>query len=162
MQWSKLQRTALFLIGFTFFRVSRDTPMCFPVGKLALTFKKNSNPAFIVTFGDCSEISPNFISKFLSNVTNNTNLSKYLANKFLASHEGKQSVLHVAFGDSIISNSEAVLSETDINQCNSEETNPGIVRHVINLEQKGYTNVQVKLVDSDIFFCFLRMLKLLY
>ena len=120
-----------------------------------LNLKKNLNPAFIVTFGDCSEISPNFISKFLSNVTNITNLSKYLANKFLASHEGKQSVLHVAFGDSIISNSEAVLSETDINQCNSEETNPRIARHVTNLEKKGYTNVQVKLVDSDIFFLFL-------
>ena len=56
----------------------------------------------------------------------------------------------VTFGDSIISNSEAVLSETEINQCSSAETDPRIVRHVINPGKKGYTNVQVKAVDSDI------------
>ena len=92
-------------------------------------------------------------SKFyqqIPNVTNKTNLSKYLANKFLAYHEGKQSILCITFGDSIISNSEAVLLETDINQCCSEEADPRIVRHVINLGKKGYTNVQVKTVDRDV------------
>ena len=84
-----------------------------------------------------------FIRIFLSNVTNKTNLKKYLGNKFLTYHEGKQSILCVTFGDSIISNSEAVLSETDINQHSSEEANLRIVRHVINLGKKGYTNVRV-------------------
>ena len=37
-------------------------------------------------------------------------------NEFLAYHEGKQSILCITFGDSIISSSEAVFSETDINQ----------------------------------------------
>ena len=71
-----------------------------------------SGTGLIVTFDDCSEIPPNFISKFLSNVTNKTNLNKYLANKF---HEDKQSILCVISGDSIISNRESLLSETDIN-----------------------------------------------
>ena len=70
----------------------------------------------IVTFDSCSEIPPNFIGTFLNNVTNKTNLNKYLANKFLTFNEGKQSILYAIFGDSIISNSEAALSETDINQ----------------------------------------------
>ena len=96
------------------------------------------------------EIPPNFIRKFLSNVTNKTNLNKYLASKFLAYHEGKQSILCVAFGDFIISHSEAVLSDTDINQFSSEEADPRIVRHVINFGKKGYTNVQVKTGDSDV------------
>ena len=104
----------------------------------------------IVTFDDCSHIPPNFISKFLSNVTNKSNLNKYLANKFVTYHEGKQSILCVTFGDSIISNSEALLSETDINQCSNKEADPRIIRHVINLGKKGYTNVQVKTVDSDV------------
>ena len=56
----------------------------------------------------------------------------------------------VTFGDSIISNGEAVLSETDINQCSSEEVDLRFVSHVINLRKKGYTNVQVKAVDSDV------------
>ena len=51
---------------------------------------------------------------------------------------------------SIISNSEAVLPEIDINQCSNEEANPRIVCHVINLGKKGYTNVQVKTVDRDV------------
>ena len=41
-----------------------------------------SGTGLIVTFDDCSEIPPNFVSKFLSNVTNKTNLNKYLTNKF--------------------------------------------------------------------------------
>ena len=46
----------------------------------------------IVTFDDCSEIPPNFISRFLSNALNKTSLNKYLANRFIAYHEGKQSI----------------------------------------------------------------------
>ena len=42
------------------------------------------------------------------------------------------------------------MSETDINQCSSEEVDPRFVRHVINLGRKGYTNVQVKAVDSNV------------
>ena len=76
---------------------------------------RGSRTALLITFDDCSEIPSNFISKFLSNVTNKTNLNKNLASKFLGYHEGKQSILCVTFGDSIISNSEAVLSEADIN-----------------------------------------------
>ena len=41
------------------------------------------------------------------------------------------------------------------NQWSSEEADPSIVRHVINLGKKGYTNVQVKTVDSDVvILCF--------
>ena len=109
-----------------------------------------------------SEVPPDFISKFLSNVRNKTNLNEYLANKFLTYHEGKQSISCVTFGDSIISNSEAVLSETEINQCSSAEADPRIVRHVINPGKKGYTNVQVKAVDSDIVIIVLRMLMLMF
>ena len=60
------------------------------------------------------------------------------------------SILYVTFGDFIISNSQAVLSETETNQCNSEEVDPRIVRHVIYLGKKGYTNLPVKAVDSDV------------
>ena len=111
---------------------------------------RGSGTGQIITFDDCSEIPPNFISKFLSNVTNKTNLNKYLVNKFLTNHEGKQPILCVTFSDSIISNSEALLSETNINQCSNKEADPRIIRHVINLGKKGYTNVQVKTVDSDV------------
>ena len=68
------------------------------------------------------------------------NLKEYLANYFLSYHEGKQSLLWVTSGDSIISNCEAVLLETEINQCSSEEADPRIARHLTNLGKKGYTN----------------------
>ena len=38
----------------------------------------------------------------------------------------------------MISNSEAVLSQTDINQCSNEESDPRIVRHVIKHGKKGH------------------------
>ena len=69
---------------------------------------RGSGTGLIATSDDCSEISPNVISKFLSNITNKTILNKYLANKFFAYHEGKQSILCVTFDDSMISNSETV------------------------------------------------------
>ena len=43
-----------------------------------------SGTGFIVTFDDCSDILPNFISKFLNNVTHKTTLNKYLANNFFS------------------------------------------------------------------------------
>ena len=100
---------------------------------------RGSGTGLIVTFDDCSEIPPNFISKFLSNVANKTNFNKYLANKFLTYHEGKQSILCVKFGYTIISNSEAVVSDIDL--YNSEEANLRIVCNDINLGKKGHTNV---------------------
>ena len=42
------------------------------------------------------------------------------------------------------------MSETDINQCSSEEVDPRSVLHVINLEKKGYNSVQVKAVNKDV------------
>ena len=45
---------------------------------------------------------------------------------------------------------EVALSETDINHCNSEEAYPSIVCHFIMFRTKGYTNVSVKTVDSDV------------
>ena len=113
-----------------------------------------SGTGHTVTNDDYSEIPLNFISKFLINITNETDLNNYLENKFLTYHEGKQSILWFIFGDSIISNYESVSSEIDINQCSSEKPNPRIVRHVINLGKKGYINVQVKTVDRDVvIFC---------
>ena len=110
-------------------------------------------------FDDCSEIPLNFISKFLSNITNKTNLKKYQAKKFLAYHQGKQSILCVTFGDSFISNRKPVLSETDMNQCSCEDANPGIVHHVINLKKKGYTIVRVKAADSNVSYVCWRYVK---
>ena len=75
---------------------------------------RGSGTGLIVTLDDCSEIPPNFISKFLSNVLNKADFNKYVANKFLTYHEGKQSILCVTSGDSIISNCKAVLSVTEI------------------------------------------------
>ena len=95
-------------------------------------------------------IAMRFIQISSANSKNKTSLNKYLAIKFLAYHKGKQSILCVTFEDSIISNSEAVLSETDMNQYSSEKANPRIVFHVIKLGKKGYTNVKVKTVDSDV------------
>ena len=59
-------------------------------------------------------------------------------------------MLCVTFGDSTLSNVEAVSLEADIRKCSSEEADARIVRHVINLGKNGYTDVLVKTVDSDV------------
>ena len=67
----------------------------------------------------------------ISNVTNKTSLNKYLANKLFAYHEGKQTILScVTFGNSIISNSKALLSETEVNHCINEKADPKIIRNL--------------------------------
>ena len=115
---SKFPYNEIMDISFLFNRCDVITDQYFE-GSLKEETRGNhgSGRGLLVTFDNCSDISPNFICKFLSTVTNKTNLSKFLAKKLVTYHEDKQSILCVTFGDSIVRNSVTVLSETDINQC---------------------------------------------
>ena len=104
----------------------------------------------MIPFNNDTTTPSNFNVKFLTNVTNKTNLNNYLSKKFLEYHRGKQSVLVITSGDSIVSNNEAIQLEVDIIHCTSEEADPRIVRHVINLSKMGYSQIQVKTIDSDV------------
>ena len=111
---------------------------------------RGSGKGLVIAFDDSTNIPSNFLSKFLTNNTNKINLNKYLAHKFLQHHKGKNSALCVTLDDSVVSNKEEILSETDINKCGSEEADPRIIRHVINLGKQGYTNLLAKTIDSDV------------
>ena len=54
---------------------------------------RGSAKGLVITFDDSTNIPSNFVSKFLSNITNKINLNNYLEKKFLDYHDGKQSVL---------------------------------------------------------------------
>ena len=91
----------------------------------------------------------NFLSKFLTNSINKTNLTEFLVAKFISHHHGKQQIFCVTSGCGVVSNSD-VSTETDIARCSAEEADPRIIRHVINLGKKRYTNVHVNTIDSDV------------
>ena len=110
---------------------------------------RGSDKGLVIKFDDMTHIPSNFLSKFLTNSINKTNLNEFLVKKFISHHHGKQQILCVTSGDEVISNSD-VSTETDITRCSAEEADPRIIRHVINLGKKGYTNVHVKTIDSDV------------
>ena len=57
-------------------------------------------------------------------------------------------ILVVTFNDSILSN--AVLNEPLISSCTSEEADQRIIRHAINLIDKGYQHFQIRSADTDV------------
>lgn len=56
----------------------------------------------------------------------------------------------VTLDNSVISNEEGVLGEDLINNCPSEEADPRLIRHAINLGKRGYMHIHVKTVDTDV------------
>ena len=57
-------------------------------------------------------------------------------------------ILAVTFDDSVLSN--AVLHEAVISSCTSEEADQHIIRHAINLANKGYHHIQIHSADTDV------------
>ena len=111
---------------------------------------RGSGTGLVIPFSDLTRLPSQFQSAFLTNATNKTNLNEFLANKFISYHEGKESILTVTVGDTIISNSDQVLKETDISFCSSEEADARMIRHAINLGKQGYKYVTVVTVDCDV------------
>ena len=104
----------------------------------------------ILPFNDQTPLPSKFESNFLTNGTNKTNLNEYLAQKFIAFHHNESQVLCVTYRNGILSNYPELLNEESIANCSSEEADPRIIRHAINLGRNGYKNVQIQTVDSDI------------
>ena len=89
----------------------------------------------------------NIIDNFSKYSKNNDDLNKYLPQKFLILHEA-DIILVVTFNYSILSH--AVLREPLIYSCTSEESDQCIIRHAINLADKGYQHIQISSADTDV------------
>ena len=98
-------------------------------------------------FNDETKFPIDFIGNFSKNSKNKDDLNRYLAQKFLILHESDISLV-VTFNDSILSN--VVLHEALISPCTSEEADQRIIRHAINLADKGYQHIQIRSEDTDV------------
>ena len=64
-------------------------------------------------------------------------------------YSGSKKVV-VTYGNIILSNDSALLLEDRINNCTSEEADARLVRHAIRCIEKGYNNIVVRTVDTDV------------
>ena len=66
-------------------------------------------------------------------------------------HAGKAQTLVVTYNETIFSNDEPPLAESDIADCTAEEADPRLIRHAINQAKCGYADITIRTVDSDVF-----------
>ena len=102
-------------------------------------------------FDETTKLPSKFNSDFLKNSANKDDLSRFLAKKFIEMHTNIQQILVVTYEHSIISSDPGIQFENDIAQCQSEEADQRVIRHVINLKTTGkYKNILACTYDTDV------------
>ena len=114
-------------------------------------------------FEDDTVVPSDFKDNYLMNSANKHELGHYLAEKFMDFHSSNLiPTLVCTYRDSILSNSAVLRTQTDINNCISEEADQRIVRHAINCAKNAFERVDVLTIDTDVlilmvaFFSFLK------
>ena len=87
----------------------------------------------------------------MKNSANKDDLSRFLAKKFIEMHTNPQQILVVTYEHSIISSDPSLQFENDIAQCQSEEADQRVIRHVLNLKTTSkYKNILACTYDTDV------------
>ena len=87
----------------------------------------------------------------MKNSANKDDLSRFLAKKFIEMHTNPQQILVVTYEHSIISSDPSLQFENDIAQCQSEEADQRVIRHVLNLKATSkYKNILACTYDTDV------------
>ena len=102
-------------------------------------------------FDETTKLPSKFHSDFLKNSANKDDLSRFLAKKSIEMHTNIQQILVVTYEHSIISSDPGVQFENDIAQCQSEEADQRVIRHVINLKTTSkYKNILACTYHTDV------------
>ena len=101
------------------------------------------------SFDDDTKFPMNMREDFLRNCANTEDLNRYLANKIMSLYSGSKTVV-VTYDNIILSNDSALLLEDRRNNCTSEEADARLARHAIHCIEKGYNNIVVRTVDTDV------------
>ena len=114
------------------------------------TRKKRGDDSSTMQFTGDTQFPSNF-GDFLSNSVNKYNLNQFLAHKFLVFH-GENSSLKfvVTLNNTILTNVNDLLVQTDINYCTAEEGARRLIRHAIYEAVNGLENIAIRTVDSDV------------
>ena len=102
-------------------------------------------------FDETTKLPSKFNLDFLKNSANKDDLSRFLAKKFIEMHTNPQQILVVTYEHSIISSNPSLQFENDIAQCQSEEADQRVIRHVLNLKATSkYKNILACTYDTDV------------
>ena len=122
------------------------------VDRLKENLRQRRGSGSRIRFEDDSIVPSDFKDNFLMNSANKHELGLYFAEKlieFNSSSDENIEVLVCTHGDTVITNCRAIELEKDITNCQSEEADQRIVRHVINCS-KHYLRVDALTIDTDV------------
>ena len=89
---------------------------------------------------------------FLKHSESKEQLNKYLADKFISFHSGSK-IVTITFENNIRSTDPELLQDLRrINDFTAEEADLRLVTHAIGCVEKGYKNVVLRTVDTDVLF----------
>ena len=100
-------------------------------------------------FEDHTKFPKNLREDFLRNSQNKEDLNRSLAEKIISLHSGSQTVV-VTYDKSILSNDNNLITAERINNCTAEEADPRLVRHAMHCAEKGFHNIVVRTIDTDV------------
>ena len=103
----------------------------------------------VLEFNKDTKFPSDFTENFLKNNTNKNRLSEFLADSFLELYSGEKCFV-VTKGDYIMSNDNALISDSLLSPNSAEEADQKLVRHALQCIQCGIKNVVVRTVDTDV------------
>ena len=106
---------------------------------------------------DETKIPGDFRSNFLKNSDNKNDLHVYLAEQFLGTPIFQKHLV-VTCNDSILTNNENIIAEDKISNCDIEEADQRIIRHLINCAKNGFKKLFVSTGDTDVLILLMSVL----
>ena len=106
---------------------------------------------------DETKIPGDFRSNFLTNSDNKNDLHVYLAEQFVGTPIFQKHLV-VTCNDSILTNNENIIAEDKISNCDIEEADQRIIRHLINCAKNGFKKLFVSTGDTDVLILLMSVL----
>ena len=147
-------------------RILNESSSCSRCDVIAHQYFKNSlkqnirssrGPGSRKHFNDETRIPGDFRSNFLTNSDNKNDLHIYLAEKFVE-RPIFQKQLVITYNDSILTNIENIIAEDEISNCDTEEADQRIIRHLINCAKNGFKKLFVSTGDTDVLILLMSVL----
>ena len=96
----------------------------------------------------------------MKNSDNKNDLYIYLAEKFIGTPLNQQQLV-VTYNNTVLTNIENIVGEDEIFNCNIEEADQRIIRHLINCVRNGLNHILVCTDDTDVLRLLISVLSLI-
>ena len=108
-------------------------------------------------FNDEKKTPGDFKSNFLRNGDNKNDLHVYLVEKFVETPIFQKQLV-IKYNDSVLTNIENITAEDEISNCDTEEADQKIIRHLINCAKKEFKKLFVSTGDTDMLILLMSVL----